>query len=445
MHATVLKRPGVDSTFAWVASQPSTEYGSWFSTNQEIMSRIADEIDDAWAGVTHVFAMHYILNPSGTQPGIQGESDLGVADIPGFDGIGETQFIFTWGNPGMGKRQVWLCLHEFGHNIGLGHPPGSGDGGSSFPEPRYGRYDLMVQNPRPWLIDGGIVPYNPIALADIGWLPVVELTEDATGVEIADAFDPVDASAVFVRVDERQAFFIVNHQAANSYEAIYGGTGLLVWHIALKPSYPSPIWFRPKYAAVWDLELASGKIDTATSEPDPDEGLDAMERNEWYLGSGDDFFDGETEFSCQSNPNSNLYDSLEWQYITATPQHVRSSVALENMSVDQSGIATIDVRISASFYPNGGEPLTRGTTETIVWNLRCGDCTSVDILLSRDGGTTYCVLAEDQPNTGSFEWYVIEAGSKECRVKVVSHSSCTETWSDESDANFSIVDLRPCQ
>lgn len=450
MHATILKRSGADSTFAWVASKPSGQYSGWGEANTEIMSKIAAEIESTWVGVTTVFMMHdmRIDDPSIPANAVAYSALLLKADVPGFSGSGA--FQWTGLSPGSAvARHLWIAMHEFGHRLGLTHSPRTEDD-APHPYVNMGRYDLMTQVPKNSLMDGGLVPYNPIALARIGWVPVVEITQDTMGVEISDVFDPSTSVSFFVPVDDRQGYFIVNHQAQNAYESRYRGSGLLVWHVALRVSvgvFDPTTWFWPPYAAIWDLELASGKFDPTTLDPDADGGRDSLEAYPNYLGSGANFFDGvtKTEFSCETNPNSNLYDDTEWTEITTTPQHVRSGVAVEDISVSPSGVMTFDVRIPPPFHPNGGEELTRGTPETIEWNVRCGDCSSVDILLSRDGGTTYCVLAEDQPNTGSFEWHVIEAGSEECRVKVVSHSSCTETWSDESDADFSIVDLRTCQ
>ena len=89
--------------------------------------------------------------------------------------------------------------------------------------------------------------------------------------------------------------------------------------------------------------------------------------------------------------------------------------------------------------PNGGENWGIGQSKTISWHST-GAVGNVDILLSRDGGSTFPttiatnVLSVDDADN-SFSWTVSGPKSHRCRVKVKSNLG---TASDTSNSNFRI-------
>ncbi len=95
--------------------------------------------------------------------------------------------------------------------------------------------------------------------------------------------------------------------------------------------------------------------------------------------------------------------------------------------------------------PNGGESWSLGTTQEIRWTaLDDVAVTGVDVLLSRDGGTSYpSTLASNIPNSGTFNWTVTAPTSSQCRVKVIAHDGDGNTGEDISAANFSIGVVGP--
>lgn len=117
---------------------------------------------------------------------------------------------------------------------------------------------------------------------------------------------------------------------------------------------------------------------------------------------------------------------------------------------DGSGTGTIQNDDDATapavtvLAPNGGENLIVGNPVSILWNATDNLAVStVDILLSRDGGATYPeVLALGIANSGAFGWNVagppVAAGQAFLQVKA--HDADCNTGSDLSDAGFQISD-----
>lgn len=93
--------------------------------------------------------------------------------------------------------------------------------------------------------------------------------------------------------------------------------------------------------------------------------------------------------------------------------------------------------------PNGGEAAYLAGTIDITWTATDDVAvSSVDILLSRDGGGTWSeTLASGIGNTGTYEWTVTgPAAPGTALVKVVAYDGGCNSGSDVSDAAFNIAD-----
>jgi hypothetical protein len=93
--------------------------------------------------------------------------------------------------------------------------------------------------------------------------------------------------------------------------------------------------------------------------------------------------------------------------------------------------------------PNGGEAAYLAAPYDITWSASDDvDVTSVDILLSRDGGSTWSeTLATGLGNTGTYEWTVngpLAPGT--ALVKVVAYDAGCNSNSDVSNMAFNIAD-----
>ncbi|MFH1749266.1 MAG: agmatine deiminase family protein, partial [Planctomycetota bacterium] len=91
--------------------------------------------------------------------------------------------------------------------------------------------------------------------------------------------------------------------------------------------------------------------------------------------------------------------------------------------------------------PNGGEIWTIGEQYDIEWFANDDVAvTSIDILLSTDGGATYPhEIATGLANTGAYNWEVPALASEQCRVKVIAYDGDSNTGTDFSEADFTIT------
>jgi hypothetical protein len=91
--------------------------------------------------------------------------------------------------------------------------------------------------------------------------------------------------------------------------------------------------------------------------------------------------------------------------------------------------------------PNGGEEWTAGALYEITWISECaGDL--IEFHYSLDAGDTWELIAEDEPNDGTYEWTIPECiDSDACLVRVVDQGD--PDCYDDSDAVFTIV--APCE
>jgi len=92
--------------------------------------------------------------------------------------------------------------------------------------------------------------------------------------------------------------------------------------------------------------------------------------------------------------------------------------------------------------PNGGDVFDIGETYGVTWTATDNTgVTSVDILLSRDGGMTFpATIATGEANDGLYDWYVDGEATTEARIKVVAHDAGGMSGEDMSDNNFEIYD-----
>ncbi len=90
--------------------------------------------------------------------------------------------------------------------------------------------------------------------------------------------------------------------------------------------------------------------------------------------------------------------------------------------------------------PNGGEVWEAEADSTITWSANDNvGVTSIDILLSRDGGVTFDeTIATGLANDGSHTWQVTGPASDTCRIAVIATDDAGLAAIDSSDDNFTI-------
>lgn len=450
MHITVVTRPD-QSDLAWIAQNPASHYynqgsGGYGNLNQEVMTQINMVIPNVWIGVDQVFMIHYRATINLTCcPGAVGVGSLGCAGCaPGSIGRGTTQFFSNDAVEQAANREgaKWVAAHEYGHTLGFNHTPLSEGAGP-------GRYDVMRASAS-YVQEDGLVPYHALHLsnpADVAWLPVRQvITSDVEGLRVPDIRGPSPATfEVRSPAAPTQSYLLVNHRTTSSpYDAKYQSSGLYVWHMLNEnPGNPMP--------DALDLESAEGKyvpIGTGSclaldfTQPAPVSGKDRLEACTSQLGTYLDVFDGvqKTFFTCATNPNANRYAGSH-----LTPQSVSTSIALENIHPDPiTGDMLVDVFVTPKqnvLAPNGGEVLHEGQPYPIQWTVRPNACiTSLDLNLSSNGGGSFTPIAQFLSNSGQYMWTPTVSGTQ-FRVQTLSRDQAAGTGVDDSNANFSVIDV----
>lgn len=92
--------------------------------------------------------------------------------------------------------------------------------------------------------------------------------------------------------------------------------------------------------------------------------------------------------------------------------------------------------------PNGGEQINVATQYEITWESQeiTGPTGFVKLEYSLDNGSTWTLIANNLPNTGSYMWTLPSTGSNLAKIKISSVDFPAVT--DQSDAVFSIMALR---
>ncbi|MBD3178376.1 MAG: T9SS type A sorting domain-containing protein [Candidatus Latescibacteria bacterium] len=90
--------------------------------------------------------------------------------------------------------------------------------------------------------------------------------------------------------------------------------------------------------------------------------------------------------------------------------------------------------------PNGSEEFYYSQQEDITWDASDNvGVSSVDILLSCDGGSTFAdTIAAGESNDGSFTWTVPDSSSTECVIRVIARDAAGLARYDDSDQSFTI-------
>jgi hypothetical protein len=93
-----------------------------------------------------------------------------------------------------------------------------------------------------------------------------------------------------------------------------------------------------------------------------------------------------------------------------------------------SGTDYIHVRRAAMLAPVAGSHLTAGSLTSVLWQTPSGvTVESVALLCSFDGGSTWSLITEGQPNTGRYDWTVPNVQTDQAKVAVVLVESADST------------------
>jgi hypothetical protein len=105
-----------------------------------------------------------------------------------------------------------------------------------------------------------------------------------------------------------------------------------------------------------------------------------------------------------------------------------------NEGIGSSSFSLVAPAITVT-APNAPATWGIGSTQAITWTSNAGG--NVEIAVSRNGGTTWTVIAAAVPNTGSFAWLVTSPTTTTARFRV--RWTTNPAVSDVSDANVKIA------
>ncbi|MFH1313448.1 MAG: S8 family serine peptidase, partial [Candidatus Eisenbacteria bacterium] len=198
---------------------------------------------------------------------------------------------------------------------------------------------------------------------------------------------------------------------------------------------PSPSLNPTTLMLVNDLDVRLEHIGTSTEyEPyvlDPS--------NPAYAAStGDNIRDNSEQIYLASPPAGTYLVSVTHKGTLASPQDYS---LVSSAPLGTGGPDTEDPVVTVT-APNGGETWAVDSFFDITWVATDNvGVTSIDILLSSDGGATYPhTIATGEVNDGVFPWLVDVAPTTQARVKVIAYDGAANDGEDISDADFAVVD-----
>ncbi len=105
-----------------------------------------------------------------------------------------------------------------------------------------------------------------------------------------------------------------------------------------------------------------------------------------------------------------------------------------DISNNNFSIASPFIKVSA---PNGGEKWQAGKNHQINWSGE-GFLGDVKIEYTIDNGSTWKIISENTPNSGTYSWNIPKESSLNCKVRVSESANANPV--DESDTTFEIED-----
>jgi hypothetical protein len=447
IRTVLAKRPGPDSTKVWVTDHDRAYYMTYeqlgcTGVNAEVIPRV----DSLSAGGGYfqdlgvdVLSILYSRCPGGEFFGHPDFCYGSVAFSEPVVGVPPEIYQGAMTAQHMGfstekDRQEVMLVHELGHTFGMPDLPNKVGG-----EVYYGMYSALAPGDNTGYAAGDwLVPYDAISLSLplVGWAMRDTIREDTQDLHIKDFFgSTLDDRKVEIVVlpGTSQCFALVNYQNTTDYDAKYGGSGLLVWHMLRRTTLSGV------KETAWDVELASGKLDSTGSD-DPVAGEDSLEADKYYRSGSGDFFNasGNHAFGLDTNPNTNLYgDSTTY----VNDQSVPTNLEIRNIKKAVNGTDMImDIYFTPRqrlLYPNGSVEYSYGDTMHVHWEVRsAANVDSVRILIVSDSGPRHSLGSV--PNDGFAVVSVEEPCGEDYRVVIESIGADEEAYPDSSDNTFTI-------
>lgn len=179
---------------------------------------------------------------------------------------------------------IGVLVHEFGHALGLPDLYDTNGGSAGI-----GRWCLMAGGT--WNHNGR-TPAHPSAWCkeQLGWMNPVELTGEGSVTNMA--VSQSNTESYRINVASSSQYYLLENRLKTGWDTYLPGNGLMIYHI--DPTQSSNADENRRRV---DIEQADGNLDLNV-----DSGGNSGDNGDTYPGSSNN-----TEFSCGTNPNSNLY------------------------------------------------------------------------------------------------------------------------------------------
>jgi hypothetical protein len=104
--------------------------------------------------------------------------------------------------------------------------------------------------------------------------------------------------------------------------------------------------------------------------------------------------------------------------------------------IDGASGPTVDV-----LYPDGGEQVAQAAPITIRWHandvVMAED--GIDLYFSENGGSSWQLIAANEPNDGRYAWTVPNIDSSQCRIRVVARDLSVESADGEAQSGSDFI------
>lgn len=339
----------------------------------------------------------------------------GTNSVQSVDGVYANAYTMEpeyWAAPG--DMTCGVYAHEMGHMV-FGLPDLYDTGNDSY---GLGRWSLMAGGS--WNGTLGNSPAHPDAWSRVqmGFVIPTVVATSSPGASIPAVANNATIFKLTSATGTSQYALVENRQQTG-YDAGLPSNGLLIYHVDEATASNSNQWY-PGHTS-------SGHYKVALEQAD---GLWQLEQHTNNGNSGDAFpgSAANRNYTSSSTPNSSDYSGAATGIAV---QNISNSGA--TMTADLAGSSPSSITVT---YPNGGETLIEGTTDTIRWSST-GISGNVRIDLNRTyPGGTWTTIVTSAPNTGSYLRNVPTGSSTTARIRIVSLNNTS--ISDISNANFTI-------
>lgn len=125
---------------------------------------------------------------------------------------------------------------------------------------------------------------------------------------------------------------------------------------------------------------------------------------------------------------------LVWPDIQSSTVRVKLREKNGTLSDSSANDFTISKLFLTSPYPNSSH--FKGSTSSITWNKTSTTGDTVALYYSVDSGSTWVLINDSIPNSGTYSWLVPNENSIHCRIKIVDKNN--NSYRDSSAADFKI-------